>query len=137
MTEFHSTIDDERRNFRVPVQEKSFLYPVDGSWKGRRTIETIDLSCGGISFYSDPGMNSGDIAEVVIPMTANPLLLQIKLLRKDEVTAERARYAAKFVVLQPDSITSPFSLILNSLFAFTAPIAPPKPADMESAVTLS
>ena len=102
MTEFHSTIDDERRNFRVPVQEKSFLYPVDGSWKGRRAIETIDLSCGGISFYSDSGMNSGDIAEVVIPMTANPLLLQIKLLRKDEVTAERARYAAKFVALQPE-----------------------------------
>ena len=103
MTEFHSTIeDDERRNFRVPVQEKSFLYPVDGSWKGRRAIETIDLSCGGIAFYSDSGMNSGDVAEVVIPMTANPLLLQIKLLRKDEVTAERARYAAKFVALQPE-----------------------------------
>ena len=102
MTEFHSTIDDDRRNFRVPVQENSFLYPVDGSWKGRRAIETIDLSCGGIAFYSDSGMNIGDIAEIVIPITANPLLLQIKLLRKDKVTAERARYAAKFVALQPE-----------------------------------
>ena len=100
MAEFHSAIDAERRNFRVPVQVNSFLYPVDGSWKGRRAIETIDLSCGGIAFYSDSGMKIGDLAEVVIPITTNPLLLQIKLLRKDEVTAERARYAAKFVELQ-------------------------------------
>ena len=102
MAEFHSAIDAERRNFRVPVQVNSFLYPVDGSWKGRRAIETIDLSCGGIAFYSDSGMNIGDVAEVVIPITTNPLLLQIKLLRKDEVTAERAWYAAKFVELQPE-----------------------------------
>ena len=102
MAEFHSATDAERRNFRVPVQVNSFLYPVDGSWKGRRAIETIDLSCGGIAFYSDSGMNIGDLAEVVIPITTNPLLLQIKLLRKDEVIAERARYAAKFVELQPE-----------------------------------
>ena len=102
MAEFHSAIDAERRNFRVPVQVNSFLYPVDGSWKGRRAIETIDLSCGGIAFYSDSGMNIGDLAEIVIPITTNPLLLQIKLLRKDEVTAERAWYAAKFVELQPE-----------------------------------
>ena len=40
---------DMRKNLRVLVSFKSLIYPVTGRWKGRREIESHDLSCGGIA----------------------------------------------------------------------------------------
>ena len=99
MAEQSVTADNQRRSFRIPVQMDSFVYPIDGSWQGRRSVETIDLSCGEIAFYADSGMEMGDMAEIVLPMTTNPLIVRIKLLRKENVTPERACYAAKFIDL--------------------------------------
>lgn len=45
---------EARQNLRVPVRFDSFLYPVSGSWKGRRAIVSQDLSCGGIAFFLQP-----------------------------------------------------------------------------------
>ena len=44
---------DMRRNLRVPVRFKSLIYPVTGHWRGRREIESHDLSCGGVAFFTD------------------------------------------------------------------------------------
>ena len=86
-----------RRNLRIPVVFDSFLYPVKGQWKGRRSIRAIDLSCGGIAFYSDQGLEIGEQAEVVIPITTAPLILQIQILRIQELKHGRTYYAAKFI----------------------------------------
>ncbi len=103
MIEFSAMTEQQRRNFRVPVEMDSFIYPIDRSWSGRRKIQTIDVSCGGIAFYSDPGLEIGDIVEVVLPMTANPLIVQVKLLRKEQTEGKCACYAAKFIALGPEA----------------------------------
>ena len=86
-----------RRNLRIPVVFDSFLYPIKGQWKGRRSIRSIDLSCGGIAFYGDQGLEIGEQAEVVIPITTEPLIVQIQILRIQELKHGRTYYAAKFI----------------------------------------
>ena len=103
MTEISAMTDDERRNFRVPVQRDSFVYPADGSWQGRRRIQTVDMSCGGIAFCGDSGLEVGDTAEVVLPMMEHPLIVQVRLLRKEKTTENRACYGAKFIELTPEA----------------------------------
>ena len=58
-----------RTNFRTTVDFKSFIYPLTGSWKGRREIEGNDMSCGGIAFYCSEELQEGEEVEVVIPLT--------------------------------------------------------------------
>ena len=103
MTEFSAMTEQQRRNFRVPVEMDSFVYPIGKRWSGRRKIRTIDVSCGGIAFYTDPGLEVGEVVEVVLPMTANPLIERIELLRKERVTWERVCYTGKFIALRPEA----------------------------------
>ncbi|MCI8909979.1 MAG: PilZ domain-containing protein [Oscillibacter sp.] len=91
-----------RRNLRVPIRFESFLYPLSGRWKGRRNIRSIDLSCGGIGFFSGPGLRAGERMEVVIPLTDEPLILRCEILRINELKEERVMYAAKFVEMCED-----------------------------------
>ena len=88
---------DFQRNLRVPVQFESFIYPLSGAWKGRRSIQSVDLSCGGIAFYSRYGLKNGERFEVVIPITAQPVVLRGEILRQQTLAGERCFYAAKFV----------------------------------------
>lgn len=85
-----------RENFRIPVCFDSYRYPADGTLRGRTAIQSIDLSCGGIAFYSAQGLAVGDIIEVVIPITEQPLILNCKILRVNELKTGIAMYAAKF-----------------------------------------
>ncbi len=86
-----------RENLRVPAEFQSFLYPVSGSWKGRRTIRGKDLSCGGLAFYCAEPLQIGEVAEAVIPVTEVPLVLQVQILRPLPTTAPTPLYAAKFI----------------------------------------
>lgn len=88
-----------QRELRIPVQFDSFIYPLDESFSGRKTLVSIDLSCGGMSFYSDDGLEPGQTAEVVIPVTSNPLVVTMEVLRKQVLHDGRAYYAARFVDL--------------------------------------
>ena len=78
-----------RQNLRIPVRFESFLYPISGSWKGRAAIVSRDLSCGGIAFLSEKQLKVGEICEIVIPVTTEPLVLKLKILRAEK----RARMA--------------------------------------------
>ena len=105
MTEFQINqmkTEWERRNFRIPVEMDSFLYPTDHSWQGRRRLKTVDLSCGGLAFYADSGLEIGDVAQVVLPMTVDPLIVRIKLLRKENAAEKKTFYAAKFIDLSTE-----------------------------------
>lgn len=73
---------DARQNLRIPVRFDSFVYPVSGAWKGRRPIVSQDLSCGGIAFFCSPPLEMGEIFEVVVPITAEPLILKAKICRR-------------------------------------------------------
>ena len=103
------------------VQFDSFIYPVSGGWRGRRSIQSIDLSCGGIAFYSDPGLGAGDVVEAAIPVTSEgPLFLNCKILKQRELDDGRYFYASKFVNMCEDEEVAireaVFSLQLQSRF---------------------
>ena len=91
-----------RRNIRIPTRFESFIYPVSGSWTGRRGLTSVDISCGGLAFYSTDGIEERERVEVVIPVTSSPLLLQMEILSKQDLKNDRAFYKAKFVDMHHD-----------------------------------
>ncbi len=91
-----------RSNIRISTRFDSFLYPVSGAWKGRRDLTSVDISCGGLAFYSTDEMEEGERVEVVIPVTSSPLLIQMEILSKQDLKSERAFYKAKFVDMHHD-----------------------------------
>ena len=97
---------DMRKNLRVPVRFKSFIYPLSGRWMGRREVESNDLSCGGVAFYTDHSLQIGEQLEIVIPVTSEPLVVRCEILRQrpSEYPASMM-YAGKFVDLCNDEET--------------------------------
>ena len=91
--------NDMRKNLRVPVQVDSFAYPLSGSWRGRRAVETHDLSCGGVAFHTEQALKVGEVVQIVLPVTDSPLLLRAKVLRELDAEAPDRLYAARFVDL--------------------------------------
>lgn len=96
---------DMRKNLRVPVHFKSLMYPVSGGWRGRRAIESNDLSCGGIAFFTDYSLQVGERVEVVVPVTCEPLVVTCEILRIRRAERAELLYAAKFTGLCEDEET--------------------------------
>lgn len=88
--------EDVRDMLRVKVAFDSLIYPVDVKWTGRRKVEFVDLSCGGIAFYCDEEMQRGELVEIVIPVTPQPLVMRCRILRAWEKEG-RSCYAARFI----------------------------------------
>ena len=86
---------DYRENLRVKTDFCSFLYPLDDSLRGRCPIESKDLSCGGIAFYADEELQKGQIFEIVIPVTEEPIIVPGRLLRSQQ-DGQKTLYAAAF-----------------------------------------
>lgn len=115
---------DLRRNLRVPIKFNTFIYPVTGRWRGRRAVQSIDLSCGGVAFYGDGGLEKEEILEMVIPVTEEPVILRCQILRLQELRNGRLLYAVKFVdMCEDEEVTvreAVFSIQLESRFASAA-----------------
>lgn len=88
-----------RKNLRIPVRFVSYLYPITGSWRGRVPIVSHDLSCGGLAFFCPRPLEIGEQVQVVIPVTTQPLLLNMEILRRCSGPEEDPMYAAKFLSL--------------------------------------
>ena len=98
--------NDMRKNLRVPVRADSFIYPLTGGWPGRRRVQTNDLSCGGVAFYTDHSLRGGEMFEIVIPVTSQPLVVKGEILRmRPSESGGSILYAAKFVELCDDEET--------------------------------
>jgi len=93
---------DLRTNLRVPVHFKTLIYPISGAWRGRREAESVDLSCGGIAFITQRALQIGELVELVVPVTSQPLVVACELLRMKPAAGARLFYAAKFVNLCHD-----------------------------------
>lgn len=120
-----ASLDPElRRNLRVPIKFDTFIYPITGRWRGRRAIQSIDLSCGGVAFYGDEGLEVGERMEIVIPLTAQAVILRCQILRKQELRNDKLLYATKFVdMCEDEEVTvreAVFSIQLQSRPAHTA-----------------
>jgi hypothetical protein len=85
-----------RENFRTPVDLASFVYPVTGSWKGRRPVQISNLSCGGLTFQCQAALENKEQLEVVIPTAELPLVLQCEILR-GKPSGDLTNYAAQFI----------------------------------------
>lgn len=98
-----ASLDPEvRRNLRVPVKFNTYIYPIASSlWRGRQPVQSIDLSCGGIAFYSDFYLEVHDEVEIVITPTAEPVILHCEVLKRQELQ-NRFMYATKFVDMCED-----------------------------------
>jgi hypothetical protein len=91
-----------RQNLRMPVNFLSYIYPLTGAWKGRRSIVSYDLSCGGIAFTCVDPLEIGERLEVVIPITQpNPMVLQCEVLRQRGEDPNYL-YALKFINMCSD-----------------------------------
>lgn len=88
-----------RQNLRIPVRFASYLYPVSGQWKGRVPIVSFDLSCGGLAFFCPRQLEVGEITEVVIPVTSQPLVLPMRILRLKSSQEEGFFFAGRFINL--------------------------------------
>lgn len=93
---------DLRRNLRVPIKFDTFIYPITGQWRGRRAVQSIDLSCGGVAFYGDEGLEVEEKLEMVIPVTEEPVILRCQILRKQALRNDKLLYAVKFVDMCED-----------------------------------
>ncbi len=94
---------DMRQNLRMPTDFKSFIYPLTGQWKGRRKVQSNDLSCSGVAFFCADELEVGEEFEFVVPITSQPLILRSRILRKRPSAREDAAlYAAQFVDLCND-----------------------------------
>lgn len=93
---------EARENLRIRTDFRSVIYPVSGSWQGRRTVWGYDLSCGGVAFYCAKPLEVGEVAEMVLVVTDEPLLVHFRVLRQLPSSDERPLYAARFVDLIQD-----------------------------------
>lgn len=88
-----------RQNLRIPVRFESFLYSEGQVPPGRLPIFSFDLSCGGLSFFCAKDLPRGLRAQVVIPVTSQPLLVELEVIRRLSDQGVVPLYAAKFVDL--------------------------------------
>lgn len=98
----HPTADlgaQARENLRVPTNFQSVIYPVSGAWRGQRAVRGYDLSCGGVAFHTMQELAVGEVAELVLPVTDEPLLLHFRVLRTLPTSAPVPLYAARFLDL--------------------------------------
>ena len=96
--------EEVRQNLRVHVNFDTFIYTLDADGRvvGRIPALAHDLSCGGIAFFSVRELNQGQLLEVVITITEQPLILKIQVLRPRPSPSKVQLYAAKFIELSND-----------------------------------
>ena len=105
--------EDVRKNLRIPVRFVSYLYPVSGSWKGRVPIVSKDLSCGGLAFYCPRPLDTGETVEVVVPVTTQPLVLPLRILRMRTCPDGETFYAGCFI----DLVREEESMVREAVFS--------------------
>ena len=98
---------------RMLGEEVSFLYPVSGRWRGRMPVLSNDLSCGGVAFFCARKLEVDEVAEIVIPVTAEPLVLRVKILRERPSPEPIPRYAAEFV----DMLREEENMVCEAVFS--------------------
>ena len=114
VTRINADAHDMRKNLRVVVHFNSFIYPLGAKWAGRRQVESNDLSAGGIAFFTDHSLQVGEQVEVVIPVTAQPLVVRCQILRmRPTERASYVLYAAKFLELCNDEETMLREAVFN------------------------
>lgn len=105
--------EDVRNNLRVQVKFDTYIYPPRGSMHaGRIKAVSQDLSCGGIAFCCDASFQEKEQLEIVVPITSQPLVLHIQILRRRPSNGKQPMYAAKFI----DMVREEESMVREAVF---------------------
>ena len=70
--------------------------------KGQVSIQGHDLSCGGLAFHCAQPLKDREIVEAVLPVTDEPLVVRMRILRMLPTEDSVPLYAARFVDLCMD-----------------------------------
>ncbi len=84
-------------NLRVPFDHETYVYPVSGQWQGRLTIQTTDLSCGGLSFLSPRGFMANEVIQVALHIREGALLVEGKIVSQELDGLGKMKCVAKFM----------------------------------------
>ena len=101
-----------RKNLRIPIRFSSYLYLDDGR-RGRAPITSYDLSCGGLAFFCSQELELDEVVQVVIPVTSQPLLLHLKILRRHPTPEGATLYGGKFL----DLLREEESMVREAVFS--------------------
>ncbi len=93
---------EARENLRIMTDFESVMYPVTGFWRGQHPIKGHDLSCGGLAFHSAQILKDREIVEAVLPVTDEPLVVRMRILRRLPTNDPVPLYAARFIDLCMD-----------------------------------
>lgn len=93
---------EARENLRILTDFESVMYPVTGFWRGQVPIRGHDLSCGGLAFHCAQALKDREIVEAVLPVTDQPLVVRMRILRQLPTKDPVPLYAARFVDLCMD-----------------------------------
>lgn len=96
---------DVRENLRIPIRFDSFIYPLTGTWTGRRRVIAHDISCGGIAFFCSDHLDDQERVEIVISVTSRPVILTAEVIRARNVAGSAPLYATRFADLIDDEET--------------------------------
>lgn len=99
-------------HLRIPVAFHSYIYPRSGKWRGRESVVSRDLSCGGVAFDCPRQLEVGEIVEMVIPIPTHPLILCVKILRQIPREGMSPGYAGCFL----DMVHEQESMVREWLF---------------------
>ena len=93
-----------RREIKLKIRVETNLiktFPMDKEKIPRAIpIATNDISCGGMGFVSKADLNKEDSYEVVIPITSNPISIDVEIMRKEFLPDKNMYvYGSKFLDL--------------------------------------
>lgn len=100
-----------RRHLRISIDFETFLYPIREP-KKRIKVKANDISCGGISIFSEKRLSAGERFEIVMPCTEPPIVVPMEVLRM--LPDGQNLYACQFV----DLLGQEEALIQESIFEY-------------------
>lgn len=82
---------------RAPYVMESFAYPVSGTWQGRSSIVTEDLSCGAVKFTCKRVLAMQEVVEVALAVREGAMLVHAKIIVQTHNPDGSCSYVGKFI----------------------------------------
>lgn len=100
-----------RRHLRINMTFETYLYSIREPNK-RIKVKSNDISCGGISIFSNKPLSAGERFEIVLPCTEPPIIVTTEVLRL--LPDGQNLYACQFINL----LGQEEALIQESIFEY-------------------
>lgn len=82
---------------RAPYFIDGFVYPISGEWQGRSSMQTKDLSCGGVSFSCSRPLAKQEVVEIALAVREGAMVIPAKIVKIDHNPDGSGQFVAKFI----------------------------------------